>query len=149
MVDALFTERIDAAQSDISRWGLAHALDDDGGVGLEDDAVVYDLIHGERHEVVALDDGALVDRGLEEQMKGVAKGEDGVVKQDLVLLDAANEVEHYIALRFVEHAACVHQSKCPVNMCTWKQDLHPAVEQQDVSSLFCGLLQECLLKGLL
>lgn len=34
---------------------------DDGGVGLEDDAVVYDLVDGEGYEVVVFDECALVD----------------------------------------------------------------------------------------
>lgn len=62
----------------LRRW-LADTRGDDDGVGLEDDAVVDELIDGERlgglaestgsvqllvayHEVVVLDDGALVDR---------------------------------------------------------------------------------------
>lgn len=109
MVHTLFAERIDTAQVDIRCWGLAHALNNDGGVGLEDDAVVYNLIHGEGHEVIALNDGALVDGGLEEQVQGVAEGENGVVEQHFVLLDAANEVEHYIAFGFVEDAVLVNQ----------------------------------------
>ena len=58
--------------------GLADARGDNDGVGLEDDAVVNELVNGEGlfwsilrvqvlpsrtyHEVVVLDDGALVDR---------------------------------------------------------------------------------------
>lgn len=59
VVDALLAE-IDATDLDVLCGGLAHALDDDGGVGFEDDAIVNDLINGEGDEVVVFDDGALV-----------------------------------------------------------------------------------------
>lgn len=140
MVYALFAERIDTAQVDISRGCLAHALDDDGRVGLEDDAVVYNLIYGEGYKVVALDDGALVDGGLEEEVQGIAEGEDGVVEQHFVLFDATNEVEHDIAFGFVEDAVFGDQSLFSPYFTHTCTGLHSAVEQQDVSGLFCGLL---------
>lgn len=112
MIHALFAEWIDTAQVDIGRRRLAHALHDDGRVGLEDDAVVYNLIYGEGYKVVALDDGALVDGGLEEEVQGIAEGEDGVVEQDFVLFDTADEVEHHVAFGFVEDAIFGDQSLC-------------------------------------
>lgn len=60
VVDALLAEGVDAAQVDVLGRRFAHPLDDDGGVSLEDDAVVDNLVDGERDEVVVLDDGALV-----------------------------------------------------------------------------------------
>jgi hypothetical protein len=51
----------------------ADALHDDGGVGLEDDAVVDDFVDGEGYQVVVLDDGSLVD-GLPGVAGLVAKG---------------------------------------------------------------------------
>lgn len=112
MVHALFTEWIDTAQVDIGRGCLAHALDNDGGVRLEDNAVVYNLIYGKGYKVVALDDGALVDGGLEEEMQGIAESKDGVVEQDFVLFDAADEVEHHVAFGFVEDTINGDQSLC-------------------------------------
>jgi hypothetical protein len=61
VVDTLFTE-VDAAHGDILRRSLADSLDDDGGVGLEDDAVVDDLVYGEGDKVVVLDDRSFVYR---------------------------------------------------------------------------------------
>lgn len=59
VVDALLTE-IDAANLDILSGCLAHALNDDCGIGFEDDAVVNNLIDCEGNEIVVLDNGALV-----------------------------------------------------------------------------------------
>lgn len=110
MVHALFAEWVDTAKVDIGRWCLAHALDNDGWVGFEDDAVVYNLIHGEGYKVVALNDGALVDGGLEEEVQGITEGKDGVVEQYFVFFDAADEVEHHVAFGFVEDAVFGDQS---------------------------------------
>jgi hypothetical protein len=60
LVHALFAE-VDASYGDVLCRGLADALDDDGGVGFEDDAVVDDLVDGECDEVVVLNDCSLVD----------------------------------------------------------------------------------------
>lgn len=61
VVDALLAE-VDAADGGVLGGSAADALDDNGGIRLEDDAVVDNLVDGERDEVVVLDDGALVDR---------------------------------------------------------------------------------------
>jgi hypothetical protein len=54
--------QIDALQrDDVLRGRLAHALRDDQRVGLEDDAVVDDLVDREGHEVVVVDYRAFVD----------------------------------------------------------------------------------------
>lgn len=127
MVHALFAEWIDAAKVDIGRWCLAHALDNDGRVGLEDDAVVYNLIYGEGHKIVALNDGALVDGGLEEEVQGVAEGKDGVVEQYFVLFDAADEVEHHVAFGFVEDAVLRDQSRSlPTSIKNTKTYIRPS-----------------------
>lgn len=60
VVDTLFAE-VDAAEVDILRRRLAHSLNDDGGVGFENDAVVDDLVNSEGNEVVVFNDCALVD----------------------------------------------------------------------------------------
>lgn len=140
MVYTLFAEWIDTAQVDIGRGCLAHTLDNDGRVGLEDNSVVHNLIYGEGYEIVALDDGALVDGGLEEEVQGIAESEYGVVEQDFVLFDAADEVEHHVAFGFVEDAVLGDQSLFSPCLTQTRKDLHPAIEQQDVSGLFCGLL---------
>ena len=54
-IDALHVGRI------LRRWA-GDSAGDDYRVGLEDDAVVDDLVDGEGGQVVVLDDGALVDR---------------------------------------------------------------------------------------
>lgn len=61
VVDTLFAE-VDAAEVHVLRRRLADSLHDDGRVGLEDDAVVNDLVNGEGDKVVVLDDCALIDR---------------------------------------------------------------------------------------
>jgi hypothetical protein len=60
VVDALLAE-VDATQLYVLRGRTADSLEDDGRVGLEDDAVVDNLVNSERDEVVVLDDCALVD----------------------------------------------------------------------------------------
>lgn len=52
--------KIDPAHWDVLLGRLADSLDDDGGIGLEDDAVVDDLVNCEGHEVVVLNDGPFV-----------------------------------------------------------------------------------------
>lgn len=54
--------QVDAAEVDVLGRGAADALNDDGGVRLEDNAVVDNLVNGQRYQVVVLDDGAAVDR---------------------------------------------------------------------------------------
>lgn len=61
VVNALLAE-IDAADGGVLRGSAADALDDNGGIRLENDAVVDNLVDGERDEVVVFDNGALVDR---------------------------------------------------------------------------------------
>lgn len=97
VVDTLFAKGVDATEVHVLRRRLAHPLHNDGRVCLKDDAVVDDLVHRQRHEIVALDDGALVDRGLEKEVQGVAEGEDGVVQEDFVLVEAADEIDHDVA----------------------------------------------------
>ena len=53
--------KVDAAHGHILRRRPADSLDDDGGIGFKDDAVVDDFVDGKGHEVVVLDDGSLVD----------------------------------------------------------------------------------------
>lgn len=59
--------------------GPANARRDGDGVGLEDDSVVDELVNGQGDEVVVFDDGALVDTVFEEDVEGVAEGEDDAV----------------------------------------------------------------------
>lgn len=54
VVHALLAE-VDATQVDVLRGCLGDALHDNGGVRLQNDAVIYDLVDSERYEVVALD----------------------------------------------------------------------------------------------
>lgn len=61
IVDALFAE-VDAADGEVLCGCAADALDDDCGIGLENDAVVDDFVNGEGDEVVVFDNGALVHR---------------------------------------------------------------------------------------
>lgn len=59
IVDALLAE-VDAAKRHILRGSLANSLDNDGRVGLEDDAVVDNFVNRERNKVVVLDNCPLV-----------------------------------------------------------------------------------------
>ncbi len=61
IVDTLFA-KIDATDLEVLGRCAADALDYDRGVGLEDDAVVNNLVNGKRNEVVVFDNGALVNR---------------------------------------------------------------------------------------
>lgn len=61
VVNTLFAE-IDAAQGNVLGGRTADPLDDDGRVGLQDDAVVDNFINGQRDEVVVFDNGPLINR---------------------------------------------------------------------------------------
>lgn len=62
IVDALFAKGVDAPEVDhVLRRRLAASLHDNGGVRLEDDAVVDELVDQEGDEVVVFDYCPLVD----------------------------------------------------------------------------------------
>lgn len=61
VVNTLFAE-IDAAQGNVLGGRAADPLDDDGRVGLQDDAIVDNFINGQRDEVVVFDNGSLINR---------------------------------------------------------------------------------------
>jgi hypothetical protein len=151
IIDTLFTE-VDAADLDILSGCFAHALDDDSGIGLEDNAVVDDLVNGEGDKVVVLDNGALVNglpsiglaQGcpiagqivpvgagsiLEEEVKRVTERKDSVVEQNLVLVDVADNVHHNVGLVLVQNNA--------------------VIVEDDVAILLRGLVDQALLESLL
>lgn len=66
---------------------------------------------------------------LEQQMQRVADGENSIVKQNLVLVGCANNVNHDIGLELVEHNA--------------------VIVEDNITSLLARLINETLLKGLL
>ena len=66
---------------------------------------------------------------LEQQVQGVAQGEDRVVEQNLVLVEAADDVDHDVRLELVEY--------------------DPVVVEDDVARLLGRLVDEALFKGLL
>jgi len=57
---ALFTEIDVLHVRDVLLWWLGHPRGDDDWIGLEDDAVVDDLVNGKRDDVVILYDRSLV-----------------------------------------------------------------------------------------
>lgn len=151
VVDTLFTE-VDAANLDILSRSFAHALDNDSGVGLEDNAVIDDLVNGEGDKVVVLDNGALVDglpriglvQGspvadqsaperarsiLEEKMQRVTERKNSVVEQNLVLVDVADDVHHNVGLVLVQNNA--------------------VIVEDDVAILLRGFVDQALLESLL
>jgi hypothetical protein len=106
----------------LRRWA-GDSAGDDYRVGLEDDAVVDDLVDGEGGQVVVLDEGALVDgvpvartvsgnaracRGdgrdclLQEDVQAVPQREHDVIQHDLVLVCGTNDVKHHVTLGLVD-----------------------------------------------
>ena len=83
VVDALLAEGVNAAEVHVLRWRLADPLDDDGRVRLKDNAVVDDLVHGERNQIVVLQEGSLIDLGAEEEVERVSQSEDDAVQKYL------------------------------------------------------------------
>lgn len=61
VVDTLFAE-INTADLEVLGRCAADALDNNRGVGLEDDAVVDNLVNGEGNQVIVFDNGTLIDR---------------------------------------------------------------------------------------
>lgn len=66
---------------------------------------------------------------LEEKVKRIPQSQNDVVKKDLVLVDASDNIHHDVRLHLVQN--------------------DPVVVEDDIAGLLCRLLQETLLKGLL
>ncbi len=83
VVDALLAEGVNAAEVHVLRWRLADPLDNDGRVGLKDNTVVDDLVHGERNQIVVLQQSSLIDLGAEEEVERVSQSQDDAVQKYL------------------------------------------------------------------
>lgn len=103
VVHALLGEGVDTPQVGVLIWRLGAPLHDDSRVRLQDHTIINNLVDGEGDEVVVLDDGALVDRLLEEEVEGVAEGEEDVVEEDFVFFDAADDVDCHVSLHLIKH----------------------------------------------
>lgn len=66
---------------------------------------------------------------LEEKVQRVPQGKNGVVEQDLVLIDTANDVDHHVGLHLIQH--------------------DPVVVEDNVAGLLRGLVNQTLLECLL
>jgi hypothetical protein len=96
----------------LRRWA-GDSAGDDYRVGLEDDAVVDDLVDGEGGQVVVpvartVSGNARACRGdgrdclLQEDVQAVPQREHDVIQHDLVLVCGTNDVKHHVTLGLVD-----------------------------------------------